>query len=171
MPSLDEIRSLIINSDLERDWHDIDSGPFFTDAPDVDEDTFHQHDSLLVFRDDVSLTIQWGMRPNYQHEQLRTVSELWHEASFPDESIRIYRADVFWNGSLIDRENVVSVDGGRALMPLGTRTVPPGYEPRTSGPVNWVYSCTQWQAGLAYLLDSGREHDRYFEQTGMTIRG
>jgi hypothetical protein len=171
MPSLDETRSLIINSDRERDWHDLAAGPFFTDAPDVDEDTFHQHDNLLVYRDDVALTIQWGMRPNYQHLQLKRVSELWQEASFLDESIHIYRADVFWNGTLIDRENVVSVDGGRALLPLGTRTVPPGYEPRISGPVAWVYSCTSWQAALAFLLDSGGEHRRYFEETGMTVRG
>lgn len=169
MPSLAELRERILST-TQDDWHEIEAGPYFTDAPDIDKDTFDQHMALLVYRDDVSLTIQWGMDARSHVGRLTDLADIWPDAHFPDASIRVYFADVFWNGTLIDREHIVSVDGGRARLPLGRREAP-GYDHTRDEPPVWVYTATRWQTGLARLLDSGHDFERYFAQTGMTVSG
>lgn len=170
---LDEIRELIITSDRETDWHNVAIGSYFKEVPDVDEDTFEWHDSLIVYREDVDLSIQWGMRSR-QLNHIEQAEQLWREQGrFPDPKAEAVHADVFWRGSLVDRVQLVYVDGHRALLPVGDQRAL-NYD-HSKAPseqtVEWKYSATRWEAGIARLLDGNRDFDRYFQQTGMIIKG
>ncbi|WP_149202835.1 hypothetical protein [Actinotalea subterranea] len=169
---LDEIRDLIINSDRERDWHDVAVGSYFKDVPDVDEDTFEWHGSLIVYKPDVDLTIQWGMRARQHLSKVTDAKSLWERrGAFPDPSVSVVHADVFWAGSLIDRVYVVHVDGGRAILPLGDRKAL-NLDPDAPRPqdIEWEYSASGWETGLARLLDGDRDFERYFDQLGIVVR-
>jgi len=168
---LDDIRGLIISSDREVDWNDIEPGPYFTDAPDVDEKTFRWHTGLIVYRHDVRLSIQWGMEWGHIGRQVTKATDLWDDAAFPDEQARVELADIFWAGALVDRERVVVVDGGRGLLPLGERHAL-NYDRRNPPQkVEWEYSASRWQTELARLLDGGHDFDQYFRGAGLVVKG
>ena len=167
---LHDLRQLIINSEPE-DWHEIPAGAFFTNAPNIDTGSFEQHDLLLVFRDDVDLTVQWGMRAR-GFDYTTSIKDLWPDAEFPDPSINVYHVDIFWRGVLVDRENLVSVDGGRAYLPLGSRrctNLPALDEPRPTK-AEYEYTASPWQTALARILESNRELDSYMARAHLTIR-
>ncbi|WP_159096557.1 hypothetical protein [Miniimonas sp. S16] len=167
---LSDIRDTIINSETE-DWHSIPAGAYFTDAPNIDTDSFEQHDSLLVYRDDVSLTVQWGMRARgYDHVQ--EVQQIWPSAAYPDPSVRVFHIDVFWCGVLVDRESLVSVDGGRAYLPIGSKrcTNWQGFGHPKPETYEFDYTATAWQTGLARLIASNSELDSYMARAHVIIR-
>ncbi|NUU19524.1 hypothetical protein HP550_19930 [Cellulomonas humilata] len=171
---LDEIRQLISDHD-DRDqyWHMVQTGPYFTDAPDVDDDTFRQHSELFVFAADVDLTIQSGLEWGHLARQVKRADAIWEHVHFPDESAQVTYADVFWRGSLVDRVSIITVDGGRATLPIGDRAsrnrdlgnLKPGVK------VDWDYTASAFETAVARIVDGGRDFDRYFTQTGMIVRG
>jgi hypothetical protein len=170
---LDEIRQLIVDHD-DRDafWHAPQTGPYFTDAPDVDEDTFRQHSELFVYTGDVDLTIQAGLEWGHLAHQVKRADAIWDDVAFPDESARVSYADIFWRGVLVDRISVITVDGGRATLPVGTRARRDRDVPFKPGmKVVWDYSATAFEAAVARVVDGGRDFDSYFRQTGMVIQG
>lgn len=172
MASLNEIRRLIIDSDRERDWHNVITGPYFTDAPDIDDDTFRQHSELIVFKADVDLTIQYGLEWGHLARDLKRADRIWDGAHFPDESAKAFYADVFWRGTLVDRVQLVAVDGFRATLPLGTRrSATPVDELAPGDKVTWSYTATEYETALARVVDGGREFERYFRETGLKIKG
>lgn len=170
---LDEIRAMVLDSDRELDWHEIIVGTYFTEVPDVDNDTFEWHSSMIVYKNDVDLTIQWGMDARGK-DHIKTADQLWREhGAFPDPAARVGLADVFWRGSLVDRIEYVVVDGGRALLPIGDQralnydhSLLPGDQE-----IEWEYSATAWEVGLVRLLSDDRDFDRYFRQTTMIVKG
>lgn len=172
MTTLDEIRQMILKSDRESDWHDIVVGTYFREVPLVDDDTFEWHNEMIVYRPDVDLTIQWGMRSR-RLDHVTTAEQLWDEhGRFPDPAAHVEHADVFWRGNLIDRVELVTVDGGRALLPVGDRrSLTPLADLRPGKKVAWEYSATRWEVGLARLLDNDADFDRYFSQTTMVVQG
>lgn len=164
-----ELRDRIIDTDMD-DWHRVTVGPYFTDAPDIDEDTVEQHSELLVYRHDLDITIQSGIRARgYGH--VKRSEQLWGEAHFPDPEAHVIFVDVFWRGVLVDREIVAVVDGGRATIPVGTRTAlnfnAEGPQP---GKYEFEYSATTWQASLARLVDSDRDWFDYTKRAGIVIK-
>lgn len=169
--TLDELRQLIIESDREHDWHRLPAGPYFTDAPDIDEDTFRQHDELLVYRHDLDLTVQWGLE--WGDGERKQVSDYWHDVTFPDMSVKVCFADVFWRRSLVDRVEILAVDGHRAYLPLGTQQAI-GYDsskpPHQQENVTWEYSATAFEVGLARVINGNRDFDRYFNQSGLLVK-
>lgn len=170
---LEELRQLIIDSDRERDWHDIIIGTYYTEVPNVDDDTYEWPHSMIVYRDDVDLTIQWGL-PARRLRHVTTARQLWDEhGAFPDPSARTELADIFWRGNLVDRVELAVVDGGRATLPVGSSQVI-GYDHSRSAEeqeIRRVYWATQFQVAVARLLDTVGEFERYFGQTTMSIRG
>ncbi|PJJ77480.1 hypothetical protein CLV28_0699 [Sediminihabitans luteus] len=167
---LHELRETISNSRYEDDWHHVVTGPFYTDAPDVDEDTVEQHDELLVYTPNVDITIQHGLRAR-GFDHIKTADQLWQDASFPDPKATVDFVDVFWRGVLVDRECVVNVDGGRATIPLGTQK-PLNYS--SSGPrpekYEFEYTATKWQVALARIADRDHDWASYMEQAGIIIK-
>lgn len=169
---LEELRQTIIESDREHDWHDIITGTYFSEVPDVDNDTFEWHQSMIVYKEDVDLSIQWGMDARGM-DHVKTADQIWREhGHFPDMEARVELADVFWRGALVDRVQLVVVDGGRALLPIGDQralnfdhAAAPGNQE-----IKWEYSATHFEIGVARLLDGGGEFDRYFGQTTMIVK-
>lgn len=74
-----------------------------------------EHYSIAVYQEDVSLTLAWGL--DYRG------GESWEESAwkhaFPDPKVYGYFADVQWNGVVIERHLLLSVDGGRYVLPSG----------------------------------------------------
>lgn len=169
--TLDEIRTLIMNSDREDDWHDVVVGSYFKDVPDVDKDTFEWHDSLIVYRDNVDLTIQWGMRSR-RLSHVTKAEDLFHDrAHFPDPEATTIHADIFWAGSLIDRVELVYVDGGRGLLPVGAEKAL-NFDLKAPRPQNieWEISATRFELAIARLLDSGDDVDEFANRIGMIVK-
>jgi hypothetical protein len=123
---LEELLETIVTSDRE-DWHSIpcwgaDSGPSYRDLF-----TFYEmwdgergvlkaesHAYAAVYKPDVSITLAFGLRhvENFQEE--------WAN-QFPDPHASSSYVDVFYNNALVYRNLYVTVDGGRASLPLVTR--------------------------------------------------
>ncbi|MFD6094563.1 hypothetical protein ACFWGN_20825 [Oerskovia sp. NPDC060338] len=163
-----ELRDTIINSSID-DWHNVTVGPYFTDAPDIDEDTVEQHQELMVYRSDIDVTIQHGLRAR-GYDQIKKATQLWHDAHFPDPAAHVEFVDVFWRGVLVDREHVVTVDGGRASIPMGIRDTL-NYvsgKPRPEK-FEFAYRATRWQAALARLVDGDRDWADYTKRAGIVV--
>ena len=71
-----------------------------------------KHSSYAAFAKDLSISLAWGL--GLKNKEL---NESWTQV-FPDKSARMYFLDFFYNKALIYRETVVSVDGGRCILPL-----------------------------------------------------
>jgi hypothetical protein len=69
------------------------------------------HSQTASFRQNLSLTLAWGLVAN---EDFR---EAWANG-FPDPHASSSYVDFFYNGSLVYREVYVTVDGGRVSLPL-----------------------------------------------------
>lgn len=111
------------------------------------------HHSQAAFKPDIAIGLRWG------HEVIRGFVEPWiADAAFADQTAHSAYLDITYNGEPVFRTVYVTVDGGRAYLPLpdldsGQLTVP------------------QLEHDLVRLLDSlvHREFDRYFGQAGFVI--
>jgi hypothetical protein len=175
---LDELRDIIADTD-ESHWHIIPGGPLFHQQFEVvefkDESSVtdvQTHHSRAVLRADLSIAIEWGLRTdNYDIE-----SYLWVEgAGFPDSSAHSYYVDMFVGGSLADRETIVSVDGGRAYLPIPNPVSRPGIPsfPGKRKPEDFEWHVKRPEYNLARLMDSlsgHREFDQYFRQSKFVLK-
>ena len=115
-----------------------------------------------VLTDDVRIALAYGL-PTHDGE----LTFAW--PSFPDAAIRGRFADVLFNGQPVHRAYLLSVDGGRAVLPS------PANATADTGQVfheQFAYTTSQADADFARLIDQliGRhEFDGYLEQTGMII--
>lgn len=142
MTTLGEIRDLVRTSNAT-DWHKIEDGPTYrsrfgySTGPGeqwrLEEDS---HPITLVYIPDVDLTVAHGI----DFDPLRSDSELEWSRMFPDKSVHICLADIFWRGSLVDRVDYVHVDGRRGILPIG----------RGHGGLK----VTSWERDVARLLHS-----------------
>jgi hypothetical protein len=166
MPSLPELRQRITGSVAEN-WHVIpQDGPTYRDrfavtmgpmATHMEADT---HLYVAVFEADVDLTLAWGMEFDFawiDGRQRDTRKFDWANA-FPDESVSVSIADVFWRGSLIDRIHYVLVDGARGLLPWARE-----YDELKTSRYEYDF------ARLLNDLSGHREFDHYFETAGFRI--
>lgn len=173
MPSLRKIQTLIIES-ATHDWHRPALGPFYANAYDIDDDVFRLHSELLVYRGDVRLTIQHGLKWGHLSRHIETATQLWDGAHFPDESVQLFFGDVFWNGALIDRVQLISVDGARAVLPVGTRDALNASEleaDRRDVKVEWEYSANPFETAIARIVnDDDADFRRYFERAGLVLK-
>lgn len=101
-----------------------------------------EHDSHAVLREDVSLTMHWGLEIDSEDRQRRFD---WAK-EFPDPTVRPFWVDFFWNNALIDRVELAFVDGSRGVIPM------PGYGKKV----------TDYELAVAFLihdLTGAREAD------------
>lgn len=118
--ALDDVGSLILNSSVD-DWHFLPTGPFFEHRlgevishQDGNEEHWFRHSTHTyhaTYKPDVSLRLAFGLAMSDSRE--------WRPdwARFADDVVDAHYADTFWNGSLVDRNVVIEVDGGCAIMP------------------------------------------------------
>ena len=107
---LDELRQLIADSD-RGDWNIVScfgKPSFLPWSPDGE---FNEHLARAAYRPDLSIGLAWGITDNDNYR------EDWAN-DFPDEHAESELADILYNGMLVAREILVSVDGGRALLPI-----------------------------------------------------
>jgi hypothetical protein len=179
---LDQIRQMIADSS-NYDWHKITcwgagSGPSYkyrlhswTTKDDVSMDV-DSHGNLAIFRADVDLNIAWGLDREYDPPGLEPL-ELhfdWQD-QFMDQKVRPFYADIFWRGNLVEREMLVSVDGGRALLPM---PMPEPTERDEHGkPTEWQEAVSVWEHSFAELIHGfehpPREYATHFSRAGFVI--
>lgn len=159
--TLQQVLQTITNSS-NTDWNMIscwgaDSGPSYRDrfefyeVRDGSQDvlTVESHTNVAAFRDDVAITLAWGLEHRKSYNA--PFSDRW-----PDTHVSSFFVDVFYNGALIDREVLISVDGGRAYLPA----------PNNLGVVKGIAK------EIARLVDSmvrRSEFDRYFEESEFIV--
>ena len=74
------------------------------------------HSIVAAFTPDVSITMAWGLGCNEDFK------EVWAN-KFPDPRASSHYVDIFYNGAMVFRDLYVSVDGGRAKLPLPERKI------------------------------------------------
>ena len=105
--TLDEVRDLLKRTS-ESEWHRIEAPTFYAvleafQVVDHQELSVNYHTDSAVYRDNVALTIGWGL----QRQSGDTFTPDYLEKFPLEKPIRRTCVDVFWNGAVIDR---VSLD-------------------------------------------------------------
>jgi hypothetical protein len=162
--TLKELLDAIISSS-KTDWNTIvcwgaQSGPSyhnqfeFFEVYNGQKNVLHSnsHGMVASYKPDVSVTIAWGLVAS------KDFNEPW-ATNFPDSHASSHHVDVFFNNALVYRDLYVSVDGGRAKLPLPRRrddlVVPRGY-----------YTFIKLLDGMeGYISD----YERYFKRAGLRI--
>lgn len=164
--NLKEYKKIILNTTKE-DWVCIGSPSYLnsisvlTDGTGnflgIDVETFPMSASL---KNDLSISIAWG----FPHE--REFSEPW-TSRFSDPRASSDFIDFFYNRTVVFRDIIVSVDGGRCYLPL------PDGVPDSKSPDFIVYNVSKEEYSFLRILDSlgdkVSEFDRYFEKAGFNI--
>ena len=75
-----------------------------------------EHYSAAVCREEPSLTMSWGLDVHARSERQELHFD-WAK-SFVNTSVRPFWVDFFWNNALIDRVELVSIDGGHGTIPF-----------------------------------------------------
>jgi hypothetical protein len=175
----------VVQGSVANDWHKIDSvGPTYrerwhtwtgySDGEATNGLSVDSHYAHAVYKHDVNLSLTWGMDRSWDPmsgRPDRDDSFDWSKGN-PDPSVGVFFADIFWGGTLVDREFLIHVDGGRGVVPLGTTRRKPGASFTGRSPSDFYESCTMWERDFAELidtLDGGSEFDRYFGVTGYVI--
>lgn len=162
---LNTIRQNIINSTRE-DWHKITCwgagcGPSYrygfstfsgqhgvqTEAKD--------HGNVAILIEDVDISIAWGYHPDESAFWAGRDDEFDFSdflPQFPDKSVSRMYADVFYRGSLVDRELLVVADGGRYYVPIPRTEHPHQKRPDDFSQPEQHY--TKWDIGFASLVQS-----------------
>jgi hypothetical protein len=131
------------------------------------------HSTVAVFREDIDLTMAWGMDRDWEPDgDSPNLSFSWQK-NMPDPSVSVIFGDIFYRGSLVHREFMVVVDGGRGTMPLGRTRTKAGREPMSGNPDDFEEVVTTWEVAFARLVNSfgsrAQEFDRYLDAMGYVI--
>ncbi|MDO3312654.1 hypothetical protein [Mycobacteroides abscessus] len=109
------------------------------------------HRQLYVFHEDAAISLAWGK--DYLDGEPWT--EAWSESGgFPDKKIHGHWLDIRYNGVPIQRDLVLSVDGGRCVLPSGSPISEAG-----KGVIGMKVSEPEMQR--ARLLDGLLEHSQF----------
>lgn len=120
-----------------------------------------KHGNYASYAKDISISLAWGLGT-----ENKLVDEPWTQV-FNDKNAHMYFLDFFYNGALVYRETVVSVDGGRCVLPL-PKQIPDKndqskiIEYRTSTTLNNILR-------LINSLYSRYEYDEYIQRSGIKI--
>jgi len=155
----------LINESNPEDWYTISQGPTFRDQ--LNEITsnmetggkkdehwieLNSHHTTAVYRPDIAITISFGM--SWQKD----FDEPWAKKC-PDPHASGYYVDVYYYGALVYRDVYVTVDGGRAKLPIPkSRTeliVPQGYH--------------QFIRLINSIQGPPSQYDEYFGRVGLQI--
>jgi hypothetical protein len=167
--TLKEVLDTIISS-TETDWWTeacwgATSGPSYRDQLDWATSgesnivKVNSHSNVGTYKANVAITIAWGL------EYLDNFQEDWAN-KFPDPSASGRFLDVFYNGALVFRGRYVSVDCGRAILPIPDQE----WDDKQKKVVK--LTVPERKRRLIQLLDSLRNHsefDSYFRRAGFTV--
>jgi hypothetical protein len=170
--SLSEIRALLANSS-PAEWNRIaawgagaaPAAPAFTtvmntgDHGQVESWYTRNYSDVLVWERDVSLTIGYGL--NVDPEEKRLLSFDWAEKH--DWEVTGSFADIRWQGQVVDRMVMWSIDDGHGLVPVGDFV--PEDKPRYVEP--WQYAIAQ---AIAHWHGNSSQLDYYLSSSGQAVR-
>ncbi|GAA1781628.1 hypothetical protein [Agromyces lapidis] len=173
---LQELRDIITNT-TPADWELVTHGPYYHDAFSTVSggggglriEEARSHGSKVVLRDDIDISIEWG----FTWDDARDRGELWWPwaKSFPDPNAYTFWVDIFYRGALVDRNTLVSVDGGRAYLPVADAVRIDGGSPMEPAESTDAYDfyVDEWDYGLARTVDGfgHNEFDSYFARAGL----
>lgn len=116
--TLKEYENLIVNTD-KNDWTEIGYGPLYLNefgvwtkgSGEFDNIKIHSHHSYMSLKKNLLVSVAWGLKQN------NNFREDWANG-FPDPQASSGLVDFFYSGILVYRDIYVSVDGGRAVLPL-----------------------------------------------------
>lgn len=135
----------------------------WTEVTDVITDDGHH--KVYVFHDNAAITLAWGK----DHLEGQPWTEAWSQAGgFPDDKIYGHWFDIRYNGVVIHRDLVLSVDGSRGILPSG--------QPISEGDNGITgMKITEPEARRARLLDrlvhrGHSQFDRYFTSANIQYR-
>ena len=139
-PSIDNIHNHILRSNPKTDWH----------ANSL------SWKSTVTYRADVNLRIEI----NYNDEgiQQKNFVEPWANC-FPDKSATGYWCDIYFGLSHIERTILVSVDGGRAMLPI----------PREQDVIGKNIVVKPFDYKMAEIFDSLDTLYQYFQRSGLKL--
>jgi hypothetical protein len=170
LPSLDEVRQQIVDSGVD-DWNVIvcwgaNSGPSYLDQLSIWKGgggdrwglEVNSHTIRGVYKPDVALGIACGLdfMPNSDGEAEK-LSFDWAQR-FADKTVTGSWVDVFWDGSLVDRELVYNADGGRALLPAPHAMY---HSDSITEPEIIGEYVTQWEYHIARVVAGFESHGDY----------
>lgn len=124
------------------------------------------HDSLAVLRADIDVRIAWGYDPDFGARE----REFFDEHTFADATVGVELGDVFFRGALVQRRHLISVDGGRAVLPMPRTRRRADADGR--GRESFEQVVTQREVNFARLVDAlggSSEFDRYLQQSGVRV--
>ncbi|MGO9839169.1 MAG: hypothetical protein ACLP1X_33725 [Polyangiaceae bacterium] len=166
--NLQEYMRLVVESDT-RAWNVITcwgagSGPSYRDKFEIAtvsgaqqvtrwELRVDSHGMSAALRADLAVTLAWGLKSNENfHEE-------WAN-QFSDPHATSSYVDLFYNGALIHRELYVTVDGGRASLPLPERR-----GERLVAPIGYAHLCRL----LVSFETNADDFDHYMTRAGISV--
>lgn len=112
------------------------------------------HDARAVLIEDIDVAIEWGMSSD-PLEHRRDFTPEW--APFPDPTVELCFADIYYRGALVERISIASVDGGRMYLPT-----PEKHEG------SWVVMDRPYQlVRVINDITNARDFESYFERSGI----
>jgi hypothetical protein len=171
-----------VNRSQSYDWERVDGGTTYTDSfsasmrggSDAVELDVDYHHSRAVLRSDIDIAMAWGRDPNRHGSFDRGIklSFSWQK-NFPDPEVRALEVDLFYRGSLVRRETLLSIDGGRGLIPFGRTRKKDGAGMTSRNADDYYDACTQAEVDFAKLIDRIENHhsdfDSHLRQAGFVV--
>jgi hypothetical protein len=161
------IRNKIINSSRD-DWNKITcwghgSGPSYRNTFGSyrgQDGEIHTevggHANLAILIDDIDISIASGYDPD-EADGDRELDFSDFLPLLPDKTAHRMYADVFYGGSLVDRELLAVADGGRYYVPIPTTQYPNQKSPTDFSEPELHYS--RWDIGFALVVQSFEHAD------------
>lgn len=129
-----------------------------------------EHVSIAVLRGDIDVRIAWGYDPDFGRKE---EYNYFKEHTFPDPSVYVRLADVFYRGALVQRHWLLSVDGARALLPMPTARKKNGASITSHDPNDFEWFVTQRKVNFARLVNGLEERfsdfDDYLRRSGFVV--
>ncbi len=154
---LQELLKSIIESD-PNDWYTISSPTFRDRLIGVSSSTeghwleINSHHTTAVYKPDVSITLAWGL------DWKEDFDEPWAK-SCPDPSASGDYVDVYYNGSLVFRTVYITVDCGRAKLPM----------PMSRTDLNVARNYYHFVQLIDSIGGYVSQYDSYFRRVGLQI--
>lgn len=126
------------------------------------------HDSIAVLKADIDIRIAWGYDPDFGERR----RQFFGEHTFPDSAIGVELSDVFFRGALVQRRHLISVDGGRAVLPMPRTRRKADTAPTSRSHDDFEQVVTRQAVNCARLVDrlSGNtEFDTYLYRSGLLV--
>lgn len=119
------------------------------------------HYLRAAYKPNVSIGLAFGMPSGDRADE---VPVHWPKSAFPDPKVSADWADVFWNGMLVSRELMLTVDGGRGILPAGKPALTPHDPADMLDAEVFAETVTPWQYHLARLIHAFERDPKTYDE-------